>query len=130
MIITCPDCATTYELPPGTIGAAVRQLWHEMAAFVRTVPDIGAFKPSEDVFDGFIEVSSKTASEEPAVEFEALVEPKPIHEPAMEAESAVPFEEPVLEDIDVKNEAARLARASQSALTWLLSAIVQSDQRQ
>ncbi len=150
MIITCPDCATSYELPDTVIGdegklvqcEGCRKIWTHMEPLPEselifdTSPAAESTEPSDPVAaeppqfyaPGFDAGPTLDASP-PALELE-IDEPEQIETLEFEeipdapgtalvvvetpAYEAPPADEP-LETINVKSEAARLARASASA---------------
>ena len=133
MIITCPDCATSYELPSEAIGADGRlvqcdecgKIWTQMhelpesdLVFARSEPTEihGSDEPQMQFVAGSASaVIVDEGAPEPieTLEYEEIPPDRPgtalavIPQPAFEAEPA--------DTINVQSEAARLARASASA---------------
>ncbi len=133
MIITCPDCATTYELPGGAIGEDGRlvqceecgKIWTQMrelpeSELVPDRPPAGAeHEPGPAQMQFVASSPSATIVDEGApetietLEFEEIPADTPgtalvvVPQPTFQAEPA--------DTINVQSEAARLARASASA---------------
>ena len=120
MIVTCPTCATRYDLPDHILGSAGRLVkcascgasWQAESSNPIKAPDLGAARPAfirkPDQIEGHPEPEAKHI-------------PKPAPKPQQPSQEAAPPPvppsppKPQLKSIDVKQEAARLARASKTA---------------
>ena len=116
MIVTCPSCATRYDLPDHVLGSDGRLVkcatcgssWQAEGNLPSRTPDLGSARPSH-------------LREPDEIEGQAKPESKQIPKPAPKAPKAAeevippPPPRPQLKTIDVKQEAARLARASKTA---------------
>ncbi len=142
MIVTCPSCATRYDLPDQILGsdgrfvkcAACGSSWQAQGATPARVPELGAARPSLMRVPDRIEDIPRPQPAAVRDEIEDVPEPKPVaaderieDDPApkpkrvsgwksrLKKKAVPPPPRPQLRSIDVKQEAARLARASQSA---------------
>ncbi|MEM7425208.1 MAG: zinc-ribbon domain-containing protein [Pseudomonadota bacterium] len=114
MIVTCPSCATRYDLPAEVLGAEGRLVqcaacgasWQAREPVPARPPQLGAARPAELR-------APESAEAQPAPEPRKI--PGPAPKPKVDSSKPAAVPPPQLKSIDVKQEAARLARVSQSA---------------
>lgn len=124
MIVTCPSCATRYDLPDQVLGSDGRLVkcascgvsWQAAGASPGKAPDLGAARPAQMREPDEIEGQPKPEPEAiPEPETRKIPKPAPKAVKAPEEDIPPPPPPPQLKSIDVKQEAARLARASKTA---------------